>query len=76
MYGTHGVKDVYQYAHSHRPGIFIHLETCVESGVSTLFVRTHGLYIWPLMCGSDHTKEFWERIVDEEFRHMSLLFSV
>lgn len=29
--------------------IFIHLETCVESGASTTSVRTHGLYIWPLV---------------------------
>lgn len=29
--------------------IFIHLETCVESGASTTSVRTHGLYIWLLV---------------------------
>ena len=45
MHGAHGVKDVYQYAHSRPRWIFKHFQSCVETGVSTFFVRTHGLYI-------------------------------
>lgn len=41
----HGVKDVYQYAHSHHSWIFIPSEICVENAVNN-FLYVHMVYIF------------------------------
>lgn len=48
--------------------IFIHLETCVESGASTTSVRTHGLYICPLVAdGTDLNMLATVKISDSDY---------